>query len=87
MENCSFCNLENASDIEVLYSNELVFYCQNVRHQGSLKYSGNIVPINHRETVFDLTEEERNATFKLLRKVKDSIEQKYKKFLHKRPDG
>ena len=45
-------------------------YCQNETYQGSLKYSGVIVPIVHRETVFDLSAEEIAATFTLLHDVK-----------------
>ena len=40
-----------------------------------------IIPFKHREKVFDLTVEEWNATFSLLKDVKAILDQKY------RPDG
>jgi len=40
--------------------------------------SGIIVPKAHRETVFDLSEEEWNATFGLLQEVKIFLDNKYK---------
>jgi diadenosine tetraphosphate (Ap4A) HIT family hydrolase len=43
--------------------------------------SGMIVPKEHRETVFDLTEEEIADTFDLLKRVKEHLDEKY------RPDG
>ena len=42
----------------------------NARYQGALKHSGVIIPVAHRETVFDLTDCEVATTFRLLRKVK-----------------
>jgi diadenosine tetraphosphate (Ap4A) HIT family hydrolase len=43
--------------------------------------SGIIIPKEHRETVFDLTEKELEATFSLLKKAKEVIDKEYK------PDG
>jgi diadenosine tetraphosphate (Ap4A) HIT family hydrolase len=43
--------------------------------------SGLIIPFEPRETVFDLTPEEWQATFDLLRKAKEQIDREY------RPDG
>ena len=43
--------------------------------------SGLIVPKRHCETVFDLSEEEWNSTFKLLKEVKNHLDEKY------HPDG
>ncbi|WP_345798824.1 hypothetical protein [Bacillus sp. Cr_A10] len=37
--------------------------------------SGLIVPISHRENVFDLTEDEWNATFSLLKEVKALLDE------------
>ena len=49
---------------------DLVWFVQDTRYQGSLKHSGVIIPVAHRETVFELTEPEVVATFRLLRRVK-----------------
>jgi histidine triad (HIT) family protein len=42
-----------------------------------LEGSGLIVPKKHRETVFDLTQEEWNATYTLLRDVKEYLDDKH----------
>lgn len=47
-----------------------MWFLQDRRHQGALKHSGIIIPVAHRETVFDLTEAELAATFRLLSRVK-----------------
>ena len=49
---------------------DLVVFLQARRHQGALTHSGIIIPVAHRETVFDLREEEILATFRLLARVK-----------------
>jgi histidine triad (HIT) family protein len=56
--------------IRVVVGNDLVLFIQDERYQGALKHSGVIVPVAHRETVFDLTEAELLATFRLLAEVK-----------------
>jgi histidine triad (HIT) family protein len=66
---CPYCSLE-ASDQKVVFRDDLVWFVRDRRYQGALKHSGVIIPIAHRETVFDLTESEVAATFRLLRKVK-----------------
>ncbi len=43
--------------------------------------SGAVIPIEHKETLFELTEEEVVDTFDLLKKAKKYIDEKYS------PDG
>jgi histidine triad (HIT) family protein len=57
-------------DMRVVHENDLAVFAQDERYQGALKHSGVIIPRAHRETVFDLTEEEITATFRLLAEVK-----------------
>jgi histidine triad (HIT) family protein len=57
-------------DQKIIFKQELVLFMQNEKAQGALKHSGVIIPIEHRETVFDMTEAEIIATFKLLLDVK-----------------
>ena len=78
---CLFCNIHDDPDHTVVFQNELVLFTHSERHQGSLKHSGVIVPVIHRETVFDLTPEEVEATFRLLHEVKGYMDREY------RPDG
>ena len=50
--------LAEASDQKVALRDDLVWFVLDHRYQGSLKHSGVIIPVAHRETVFDLTEPE-----------------------------
>ena len=65
---CPYCCLDPAA--RILFTNELAIFIQDERHQGALKHSGVIIPVAHRETVFDLAEDEIVATFRLLADVK-----------------
>jgi histidine triad (HIT) family protein len=66
---CPYCPVVDPAQ-RVVFTTELVLFLQDERHQGALKHSGVIIPIQHRETVFDLTEAEIVATFRLLADVK-----------------
>jgi diadenosine tetraphosphate (Ap4A) HIT family hydrolase len=70
---CPYCSLK-ASDQKVVIRDDLVWFVEDRRYQGALKHSGVIIPVAHRETVFDLTESELAATFRLLRRVKARID-------------
>ena len=72
---CPFCLLEHDERQLVVLANE---HCQFLHvPQDVLIGSGIIVPKKHRETVFDLTEEEWAATFSLLKQVKELLDAKY----------
>ena len=77
---CPYCPVRDPEQ-KVLFSNELVLFLQDERHQGALKHSGVIIPIEHRETVFDLTDAEIAATFQLLSRVKAWVDARFS------PDG
>lgn len=66
---CPYCPIADPVP-RVVFQNDLVLFIQDERYQGSLKHSGIIIPVKHRATVFDLTEEEIVATFRLLAAVK-----------------
>jgi histidine triad (HIT) family protein len=66
---CPYCAITDPA-ARIIFQNDLVLFIQDERYQGSLKHSGVIIPVTHRPTVFDLTEEEIIATFKLLSVVK-----------------
>lgn len=76
MKDCPFCSIQNRVNQSVILSNELCMFLQEP--QEVLIGSGIIVPKEHRETVFDLTEDEWTATFDLLRKAKRFLDRKYK---------
>lgn len=76
---CPFCHLESQDRQRVVLENE---YCLLLQEpQEVLIGSGVIVPREHRETVFDLTEEEWAATFSLLKRAKALLDTEYE------PDG
>jgi len=77
---CPFCPVRDPQQ-HVVFRDELVLFLQDERYQGALKHSGVIIPIEHRETVFDLTDEEIAATFRLLLRVKDWMDRRFS------PDG
>jgi histidine triad (HIT) family protein len=79
-DRCPYCPPSDADD-EIIFQNDLVLFFRNKKHQGSLKYSGVIIPIAHRETLFDMTVEEFEATFRLLQEVKSWMSGRYA------PDG
>lgn len=77
---CPFC-LDHESAQKVRFRNELVVFIQEKRYQGALKHSGVIVPLAHKETVFDLSDAELLATFRLLAEVKQWLDANFT------PDG
>jgi len=76
MDNCVFCSIDKDTEQKVILSNELCMFLQ--KSQEVLIGSGVIVPIAHRDTVFDLTVAEWNATFELLQVVKAFLDDKYR---------
>ena len=78
---CVFCDLQGLRrDSVVCVENDLALF-GNLEDGDALSASGIIVPKAHRETVFDLTPEEIEATFALLREVRPILDERY------RPDG
>jgi histidine triad (HIT) family protein len=77
---CPYCPITDPA-VKVSFEDDLVRFAQNERVQGALKHSGVIVPVQHRETVFDLTEAEIAATFRLLAVVKQWMDTNFA------PDG
>ncbi|WP_010094324.1 HIT family protein [Ornithinibacillus scapharcae] len=80
MNNCELCNLELIPEQNIMLSNEYCMFLQldQSKVKGSqLEGAGLIVPKEHRETAFDLTLEEWNATYSLLRDVKAFLDEKY----------
>ncbi len=79
MKECPFCNLKIIEEQQVIIKNEKCMFIQIP--QDVLVGSGLIVPFKHRETVFDLTEEEWIATYSLLKEVKTILDASFS------PDG
>ncbi len=72
---CPFCCLENNKRQQVVLENEHCLFLQEP--QEVLIGSGIIIPKEHRETVFDLPEDEWTATFSLLQQVKELLDAEY----------
>ena len=77
---CPYC-VKDDPNMQVRFEHRLVRFIEDERFQGALKYSGVIVPLEHRRTVFDLTEAEIVATFELLGVVKQWMDHNFA------PDG
>lgn len=71
---CPFCHLDSAEG-QIILENEHCLFLQ--APQEVLIGSGIILPKAHRETVFDLTEEEWASTFSLLQRVKALLDAQY----------
>ena len=78
--NCPYCPVREPEQ-KVILKNDLVLFLQDERFQGALKHSGVIIPIQHRETVFDLSDAEIAATFQLLSRIKKWMDDRFS------PDG
>jgi diadenosine tetraphosphate (Ap4A) HIT family hydrolase len=76
MKNCLFCSTGNDSEQKIVLNNQYCMFLQ--KPQEILIGSGVIVPKEHRETVFDLSKDEWNATFELLQEVKAYLDNKCK---------
>jgi histidine triad (HIT) family protein len=79
MGNCVFCNPEMDADQQIVMENDHCMFVQ--KPQQVLKGSGLIVPKAHRETVFDLTDEEWADHKRMLDQVKEMLDEKLQ------PDG
>jgi histidine triad (HIT) family protein len=77
---CPYCPIRDPEQT-VVFETDLVLFLQDERYQGALKHSGVIIPVQHRETVFDLTDAEIAATFRLLARVREWMEGRFA------PDG
>jgi histidine triad (HIT) family protein len=73
---CPYCPIRDPAQ-KVIFENDLVLFLQNETVQGSLKHSGVIIPIQHRDTVFDLSDAEITATFRLLSVVKQWMDDRF----------
>jgi histidine triad (HIT) family protein len=78
--NCPYCPVRDPEQ-KIILGNDLVLFLQDERFQGALKHSGVIIPIQHRETVFDLSDAEIAATFQLLSRVRQWMDGRFS------PDG
>ena len=78
--NCPYCPVREPEQ-KIVFEEDLVLFMQDERYQGALKHSGVIIPIRHRETVFDMNDAELAATFRLLSRVKRWMDDSFS------PDG
>ncbi len=74
---CPYCESNLGPNDRIVLRNAHCLYLQNADYQDVLIGSGIIVPRTHRETVFDLTEEEMKATFALLTGAKRHLDERF----------
>jgi histidine triad (HIT) family protein len=77
---CPYCPVRDPEQ-KIIFENDLVLFLQDERFQGALKHSGVVIPVQHRETVFDLSDAEVTATFQLLSRIKKWMDDRFS------PDG
>ncbi|PKR84174.1 HIT family protein [Heyndrickxia camelliae] len=75
MKECPFCNPFSFENQKIILENEHCMFLQ--MPQEILIGSGLIIPRKHRETVFDLTEEEWITTYSLLQRAKYLLDEQY----------
>lgn len=73
MENCPLCNVKSLEGQKVVFENEYCLFLQ--MPQEVLIGSGLIVPKAHRETLFELTKQEWDATYEILHDVKQLLDE------------
>ena len=79
MESCVFCDYRNIKEATILFENN---FCVCItQHEPILVGSCIIIPKAHKETVFDLSYQEWEATKELIDKAKCYLNKKYN------PDG
>lgn len=84
MSQCMLCQLELEPTQKVVFTNAHCMFLQleqSLEKGTVLEGAGIIVPKIHRETAFELTAEEWNATYELLQVVKQYLDEQYQ------PDG
>ncbi|MDF2725514.1 MAG: cell-cycle regulation histidine triad protein [Paenibacillus sp.] len=81
MNECPFCRLTDDRAQQVIFENEYCLFIQKESEQDVLEGCGLIIPRAHKEDVFRLSQEEWNATYELLQRVKAYLD-----VLHT-PDG
>ena len=77
--NCELCHPDKDDKQRIVFKNDFCLFLQ--KHEKVLRGSGIIIPKVHRKNVFDLSDDEWNATFLLLKKAKSFLEDRYQ------PDG
>lgn len=80
VKDCVFCHPELEPNQSIIFSNKHCMFLQlkQFRIKGiQLAGAGLIVPKKHRETAFDMTREEWDATYTLLHEVKKYIDENY----------
>ena len=80
MTNCVFCQIDLNPNQQIILENEHCLFLQlnqSKDTEGVLEGAGVIVPRGHRETAFDLTQEEWTATYRLLQEVKSYLDKKH----------
>ncbi|MEF3304761.1 HIT family protein [Paenibacillus sp. GYB003] len=81
MIECPFCSVKETDGQRIYFENEYCMFLQKDGEQDVLEGSGLIVPKAHKETVFELSREEWNATYDVLRQAKELLDAEHS------PDG
>ncbi|XKF67530.1 HIT domain-containing protein [Virgibacillus necropolis] len=80
-QECPLCGPFYDEEQEVIFENDSCYYIQKPTEQNVLEGSGLIIPKNHTQTVFDLSEQEWKDTQELMQRAKQLLDDTYS------PDG
>lgn len=81
VKECLFCNPMSFPEQGIVFENASCYFLQSPKAQDILEGAGLIIPKEHKETVFDLSENEWFDTYDLMQKAKKLLDEVYE------PDG
>jgi diadenosine tetraphosphate (Ap4A) HIT family hydrolase len=80
-ETCPYCNIHADEEQNVVFENETCYFIQKESEQQILEGSGLIIPKQHKQNVFELSDREWMDSRELLVAAKEQLDRKYS------PDG
>ncbi|MCM3125086.1 MULTISPECIES: HIT family protein [Bacillaceae] len=80
-ETCPYCNIHADEEQNVVFENETCYFIQKESEQQILQGSGLIIPKQHKQNVFELSDQEWMDSRELLAAAKNLLDTKYS------PDG
>ncbi|WHX39914.1 HIT family protein [Mesobacillus sp. AQ2] len=80
-ETCPYCNIHADEEQNVVFENETCYFIQKESEQQILQGSGLIIPKQHKQNVFELSDQEWMDSRELLAAAKERLDTKYS------PDG
>lgn len=80
-ETCPYCNIHADEEQNVVFENETCYFIQKESEQQILQGSGLVIPKQHKQNVFELSDQEWMDSRELLVAAKELLDRRYS------PDG